>query len=272
MMKIDFLENKKNIYSQNGEDGIINALFKIIGFKSHVCCEFGAWDGIHFSNTKALIDEGFSAFMIEADKVKFNKLLKTYENNKQVVCLNAFVNTTDQTLSKLLRNKGIEDWKIDTMDLLSIDIDGLDYEIFETLDIRPRVIVIEVNAGHDPSNKSLIPREIAKNIVGQPLSFFSSVAESKGYVLVAYNGNAFYILKEIATVFDILPLSDEEAYGLFLKHLNEKEKQWLCLVNEGKVVPFYKFNNPLLTPKNLNTTMPVVPMTEKFKKVLKLLK
>jgi len=54
-MNIDLLEYKKNIFSQNGEDGIIEKIFDLIGTRNKVCCEFGAWDGIHFCNIRNLI-------------------------------------------------------------------------------------------------------------------------------------------------------------------------------------------------------------------------
>ena len=42
---------RKNLYSQYGEDGIIAKIFDILDIKSGYVCEFGAWDGIHLSNT-----------------------------------------------------------------------------------------------------------------------------------------------------------------------------------------------------------------------------
>jgi hypothetical protein len=42
---------KKNVYSQNGEDGIIDYILNKIPDKDNWCCEFGAWDGKYLSNT-----------------------------------------------------------------------------------------------------------------------------------------------------------------------------------------------------------------------------
>ena len=46
---------KKNIYSQNGEDGIIEELIKRLEIKNLEVCEFGAWDGKLYSNTFNLV-------------------------------------------------------------------------------------------------------------------------------------------------------------------------------------------------------------------------
>ena len=51
-----FINFKKNIYSQNGEDGILEEILKKLNIKKNGwCCEFGAWDGKHGSNTFNLV-------------------------------------------------------------------------------------------------------------------------------------------------------------------------------------------------------------------------
>lgn len=162
------------------------------------CCEFGAWDGIHYSNCRKLILDGWKAIMIEGDPIRFRSLTETYKDNKNVICVETFVDTDKNDLSKILNNH-----KVKQLDFLSIDIDGLDFEIFEKLKIDPKVILIEVNAGHNPSNTLKIDNEIAKNNVGQPLKLFTKVAEEKGYILVCYTGNAFFVRKDIVEKYSL---------------------------------------------------------------------
>lgn len=249
-MKLNFLEYKKNVYSQNGEDGIIKKIFEIIGTENKIACEFGVWDGIHLSNVRELILKGWTSIMIESDKKKFKELVKNYNNNKKVFCVNKYVDIKKNRLSKILSQIPIPDL-VKKIDFLCIDIDGLDYEIFRTLDFLPRVICIEVNAGHYPNSNFKLKKSIARNIVGQPLDYFSKTAKEKGYSLVCYSGNAFYIKNEILKQKNIESLSDLEAYNIFLKHLNNNEKEWLFLVNNGLVLPYYKYKNPLLSAKKL---------------------
>ena len=67
----------KDVHSQNGEDGIVEELLKRLNINSGWVCEFGAWDGIHLSNTFNLVQKGFNAVFIEGDPVKFKDLLVT---------------------------------------------------------------------------------------------------------------------------------------------------------------------------------------------------
>jgi hypothetical protein len=251
-MNIDLLEYKKNIFSQNGEDGIIEKIFDLIGTRNKVCCEFGAWDGIHFCNIRNLIiNKGWHGVLIEGDKKRCSNIEDNYRGY-DIYTINSFVDTINNKLSNILQKyTNIRDMNID---FLSIDIDGLDYEIFETLDILPNVICIEVNAGHHPNNHNRIEKNIAKYNIGQPLKVFSDIAKNKGYSLACYSGNAFYIRDSLFANGKLEPINDEKAYCDFLNHLTKKEKEWLFLVNIGNVPPYYKYENSFLNKDNLNYT------------------
>jgi hypothetical protein len=234
------------VFSQNGEDGIIQHIFERIGVEANLCCEFGAWDGVHFSNCRNLVLQGWHAIMIEGDHEKYIELVETYKGNPAVKTVHCFVDTTTQRLDRVLHECGIS-----SLDFLSIDIDGPDYEILLDMEIRPRVICIEVNAGHNPGNQSLIPIHTAKNNIGQPLAAFTKLAAAKGYNLVCYTGNAFFVEEAICRRHRLPTLSSDRAYENFLHHLTKSEKEWLYLVNLGIVPPYHKFSNPFLDASSL---------------------
>ncbi|MFA6177944.1 MAG: FkbM family methyltransferase [Candidatus Paceibacterota bacterium] len=171
---------KKNIVSQWGEDGIVEEIFNRIGGGNKFCIEFGSWDGKHLSNTWNLWHEkGWGALLIEGDPKKFVDLKKTTELFQNVIPVCAFVeaygkNSLDKILERMFLQKQI--------DLLSIDIDGNDFYILETLQIRPRVIIIEYNPTIPPT----------LNIVQKTDEYFGAsakalveLAQKKGYELVA---------------------------------------------------------------------------------------
>jgi hypothetical protein len=135
---------KKKIFSQWGEDGIIEEILKRLKHVSdRQCCEFGAWDGKFLSNTYNLIaNHNYEAILIEAD-IKLFKGLNINFPEEKIIKINKFVNfigenTLDNILEKTHFNKDF--------DFLSIDIDGCDYYIFESLSkFTPKLICIEFN-------------------------------------------------------------------------------------------------------------------------------
>lgn len=151
-MAYNILLSKRNIYSQNGEDGVIEYIFNHVAVQDPgVCCEFGAWDGVHLSNTRNLIlQRGWTGVMIEGEKERIASIKDNYKNRQDVFAISEFVDDDKNSLRNILIRYKLEKY-IDKMDFLSIDIDGLDSYIFGSLDIKPKVICIEVNAGHDPA-------------------------------------------------------------------------------------------------------------------------
>jgi hypothetical protein len=241
MQMEDLLVYKSDSYSQGGDDGIIAAIFDRIGTTTKACCEFGAWDGIHLSNCRNLILLGWSALMIESDEHRFKDLVSNYATNPLVTCVNRLVDAELNSLGSILKASNIGN-----LDFLSIDIDGLDFEIFETLDVYPRVICIEVNAGHNPKSETRLRRDIAQNNVGQPLQVFVRIADVRGYDLVCYTGNAFFVRRDIIRKSSLSVLSSEQAYQHFLNHLPKPAKEWLYLVNLGITTPFFQYDNAYL--------------------------
>lgn len=138
------LKYKKNIFSQFGEDGIIEKIFSILPHDCNWCVEFGAWDGKHLSNTHFIISQkGWSGVLIEADQHKFKALRQTYLENNKVFCINKMVTFDGQNvLDNILPQASIPK----DFDLLSIDIDGNDYHVWKSVEhYRPKVVVIEFN-------------------------------------------------------------------------------------------------------------------------------
>lgn len=140
----DLKQFKKNIFSQFGEDGIIEEILKRLNkFTDKQCCEFGAWDGIYLSNTCALIkNHNYEAILIEPNKKKYNELCENFPE-KKIIKLNKFVEIEGiNSLDNILKEKK---FNLD-FDFLSIDVDSIDYHIFNSLEIyHPKIISIEYN-------------------------------------------------------------------------------------------------------------------------------
>lgn len=196
------LEFKKNIYSQRGEDGIIEKILEILPENDKWCVEFGAWDGIYLSNVRNLIEQaGYSAILIENSKKKFNELRKNCSEYENVIAINAFVGFSDNNnLDEILKNTPIP---VD-FDFLSIDVDGNDYHIWKAISkYYPKVVCIEFNP--------TIPTEIrfvqaADPYVNQGASLLALVelGKEKGYELISVTDlNAFFVKSEYFPLFRI---------------------------------------------------------------------
>jgi len=226
-------ENSFNKYSQFGEDGIIAKIFEIIGTSSRVCIEVGAWDGLHFSNTASLWKEGWKAILIEADETRFKALLENTAGY-DCHCIAAFVRPSgEDTIENLLRSRQL----LGDTDFLSIDIDGDDYFVFQSLrDLKPRLVACEYNPTIPP-HIELIPEQ--GNYFGcSPLSLVK-LAQSKGYRLVALTDtNAFFVLSndfdkflDYETSLDSLAIKKNIAYlmsGYAGDYLASREPTYGC--------------------------------------------
>jgi hypothetical protein len=135
--------------SQNGEDGILLALFGVIGADERRFAELGC--GTNGGNSGFLAYElGWSGLMVDADETCV-AACRHLQPPSRVDVVQAWI--TREGVNDLLTEHGIEG----EIDLLSIDIDGNDYWIWEAITVvTPRVVVIEYNAGF-PSARSRSP-------------------------------------------------------------------------------------------------------------------
>ena len=147
---------------------------------------------------------GWKGLYVEPDTKAFSSLL---ENTKDfpVTCHNGFVEPTgDLTIEKHWQ-KGSKTLCIDSsnLDFLSIDVDGFDDELLESIEtLRPKILMVEVNAGHHPLYPERLPRQISFNNVGQSMQVMTNMAVKKGYFPVCYTANLIFVHESV-----VLPLS-----------------------------------------------------------------
>lgn len=187
-------------FSQNDEDGILQEIFRRIGTANRTFVEFGVQDGLQ-NNTRLLLYQGWRGLWIEADERAHRKLSGAFATEiaaGQLQALRTFV--TAQNISSL-----IESAQLGELDLLSIDVDGNDYWIWDALGIKPRVLVIEYNAKFRPPVKWVMQynpehRWNYTDYQGASLESLNALARQKGYTIVGCclaGVNAFFVRDDL---------------------------------------------------------------------------
>jgi FkbM family methyltransferase len=184
-------------YSQSGEQTILINTFDLIPASSERwCVEFGAWDGKHFSNTYNLIShKNWNGVLIESDSAKFELLKSTFQQNAKTILLNKTVNFEGpDSLDKILVSTPIPH----DFDLLSIDVDGNDWHIWESIEeYRPKIVVIDFNPSIPSDIEFVQPKDLSIN-QGTSLLYIVNHAKAKGYELFnTTKRNAFFIHKAL---------------------------------------------------------------------------
>jgi hypothetical protein len=201
----------KNVYSQNGEDGILEEILSRLNITNGYVCEFGAWDGKHFSNTFNLIQKGYRGVFIEGDKDKYKDLLLTCKDYPNIIPINAYVdhNDTENSLDNLLKSTNIPE----DFDVLSIDIDSFDYQVWKSLKLyKPKIVIIEINSGVMTNNENHIHTPNIYQGTGFRPMFTLGI--EKGYKFVLHTGNMIFVKNDL---FDKLNIYYQNELDNFVK-------------------------------------------------------
>jgi len=194
---------KSNVYSQNGEDGLIQELFKRLKISNGWVCEFGACDGVLNSNTFFLVNKGFNAVYIEPDKKMYEKLEELSKSYNTINPINSLIDLQENTLDNVLSQTEIPE----DFDLLSIDIDSYDYQVWDSLkNYNPKVVLIEIDSAADVRD----PNHIYNPPQGYMYTGFKPMLElglSKGYKFVCHSGNMIFVREDL---YDMLDLEEPE--------------------------------------------------------------
>jgi hypothetical protein len=187
---------ESRVSSQNGEDGVIaEILVRIGGPRRRWFVEFGASTGDE-GNCVLLADRGWSGLFMEPDAEAFAALEAKYRDRDDVITRRASV-TADNVEELLAAARTPPD-----LDVVSIDIDGNDYWIWERLvAFAPRVVVIEYNANLPLDRRLVMPRDDrhawdGTDYVGASLGALRALGKDKGYELVHTEStgvNAFFV-------------------------------------------------------------------------------
>jgi hypothetical protein len=201
-------------YSQNGEDGILLYLFSLLGAANRRVVEICAGDGIECNAANLIINHHWEGLLIDSSNEQLAAGRRFYSQCKETVAkpptlVLAWV--TAENVNSILLQNGFQG----PIDLLSLDLDGVDYWIWNALDcITPRVVIVEYVDALGPELALTVPyrpdfTSAVQNGVpfrGASLAAFNKLARRRGYRYVGsqcLGFNAFFVQNGVGD--DTLP-------------------------------------------------------------------
>jgi hypothetical protein len=193
------------VFSQWGEDGIIQFLLRHVAIDRKVFVEFGADYYNTESNTRFLLtNNNWSGLVIDGAQENIDRIAVTRAYiMHRLKAVQAFV--TRDNINSLLQQNDVRG----EIGLLSIDIDGNDYWVWKAVDvISPVIVIVEYNYRFGSDRAVTIPYDAAfdrekvhasRVYYGASLKALCELGKRKGYAFVGCNShgvNAFFVRRD----------------------------------------------------------------------------
>ena len=219
------------VFSQFEEDGLLLAIFGLIGHTNKTFADLGSSNGINSNCANLAINFGWKGIFIDGDLDELNKGIEFYKNHPDTWIhpprfKHGFIQR--ENINKLLLEAEISG----EIDLLSIDLDGNDYWIWDAIEvISPRVVIIETHVEFGmnnivvPYNKDYSYPGKHKDYHGTSPVAMNKLANKLGYRLVganSYGFNTIYVKNGVGE--DVLPKVTIESN---MWHPRNKEREKL---------------------------------------------
>lgn len=193
------------VFSQWGEDGIIQYLISNLKIKNRTFIEFGVEDFYESNCRFLLMKDNWSGFVVDGSRKKIQRLQTSYYFWRHPLqCKAAFI--TRENVDSILSESGFSK----ELGILSVDIDGVDYYVLSALkDWAPSILIAEYNAIFGHERAVTVPYDPHFNrtskhhsnlYYGASLPALFSLLSPRGYALVGTNtagNNAFFVRKEL---------------------------------------------------------------------------
>jgi hypothetical protein len=217
MGKVDHKDWEFKVHSQWGEDGIIQFLLQNVEIENKIFVEFGV-ENYTEANTLFLLQNNYwSGFVIDGSLENINEIKSQniyWRHN--LTAISSFI--TKENINDIFKENNIKG----DIGILSVDIDGNDYWVWEKIqNVYPAIVIAEYNSLFGSNLKVTVPYKNdfvrgGKNPVsyyGASISALTYLANKKGYQLVASNkagNNIFYVRNDLMGKLKVLTPS--EAY------------------------------------------------------------
>jgi hypothetical protein len=215
----DLPRSEFKVFSQFGEDGIIQFLVQRVPIEHDVFVEFGVED-YRESNTRfLLVHDNWRGLIIDGGDAHAAFLEATgLAWRHEIDALTRFIDRDN--INDLIGGAGISG----DIGLLSVDLDGNDLWVLEAIDVvSPRILVCEYNSTFGPEAAVTVPydpgfvrsqKDPSYLYWGASLAALDRTAREKGYALVGGNragNNAFWVRRDVLG--DLPEVSVADAYS-----------------------------------------------------------
>ncbi len=173
-----------SIYAQGEAEDVLRRIFRTIGVANRFAVEFGARDGVQWSNTADLrLNHGWTCLLMDIEP------RAPFVRQERI---------TAENINFVFGCHGVPQ----RFDLLSIDVDGIDFWLWKALTYRPRVVVIEYNQTFGPDESFTVPYDPDfawdhTPFYGASPRALTTLAHEKGYVLAEWlpvnSPNMFFV-------------------------------------------------------------------------------
>lgn len=233
------------VFSQWGEDGILQFLTSHMEIKHDIFIEFGVEDYSESNTRFLLLKDGWSGLVLDGSETNVQKIRQNrdfWRHDLQARC--AFISPAN--INRLIQEAGIQG----DIGVLSVDIDGNDYWVWKAIEgISPRIVICEYNSVFGPNHALTIPyqedfyrtRAHCSNLYwGSSLQAFCRLGQTKGYTFVGSNRagvNAFFVRNDLAMPFHHPTPEEGFVQSRFRESRNERGKlSFLRGAERGKAI------------------------------------
>lgn len=194
------------IFSQFGDDGIIQYLIHTLNINHNCFIEFGVEDYSESNTRFLLMNNNWSGFVIDGSIDNINRLTNSdYFWRYDLQATAEFI--TAENINTIIEKSGMSD-----IGILSIDIDGNDFFVLKAIDlskINPDILILEYNSVFGSKRKITIPydpkfqrteKHYSNLYWGASLPALDQLAQEKGYGLIGSNlagNNAYFLRKDL---------------------------------------------------------------------------
>lgn len=223
-------EVEMKVFSQMGEDGIIQYLINNIDVSCKKFIEFGVEDYSESNTRYLLMNDNWEGLVLDSSENNINRLYnQDYAWKHSLTAKHAFI--TRENINQLISENGFNG----NIGLLSIDVDGNDYWIWDAITgINPDIVICEYNSVFGNNRPITIPYNADFSLTqyhfsnlyfGASLPALYELGLKKGYVFVGSNSagsNAFFVNKEKAGRLKEFSLEEGYVESKFRSSRNER--------------------------------------------------